>query len=104
MGNPADPPTNPSTGSEYNATILLHALSCRPCSIAARVFNAQGKPLEPVTRGTFNYTGVSVLSLKHDDDTATGNRAAVASAPLPSPTFGMVLLSSSSSASQHASI
>jgi hypothetical protein len=64
----------------------------------------KGKPLEPVTRGTFNYTGVSVLSLKHDDDTATGNRAAVASAPLPSPTFGMVVLSSGSSASQHASI
>jgi hypothetical protein len=58
-GTAAIPPSNSSHGSEYDhsVTISLHGQTCRPCSIAARVFDARGTPLDPVTRATFNYTG-----------------------------------------------
>jgi hypothetical protein len=56
-GSAAPAPSNASS-EEYDAARLvsLHALACRPCSIAARVFSAEGKPLEPVTRATYNAT------------------------------------------------
>jgi len=57
-GSAVEPPSNSSHGSEYDHTVAITLRSpiCRPCSIAARVFDAHGKPIDPVTRATYNYS------------------------------------------------
>ena len=53
QGSDAAAPT--ASSPAYTAPVAL-GTSCRPCSIAARVFSAAGTPLDPITRATYNRT------------------------------------------------